>query len=146
MPSQIRLQLTEDMKNAMRARDSVKLTTIRFMISEIKNFEIDNGEQDDAGVQKVIAREVKKIKDAMVDFEKAGRQDLVDEETVKVAIMEAYLPKQMSDEELKAKVEAAISSLPDKNMGAAMKAAMAAVGGQADGGRVSALVKQLLSA
>jgi uncharacterized protein len=143
--SALKAQLTEDMKNAMRARESVKLTTIRFLLSEIKNFEIDNGEQDDAGVTKVIAKEVKKMKDAMNDFANAGRQDLVDEETVKVQIMESYLPAQLSAEELEVLVKEAIAEAGSSEFGVVMKAAMAKVQGRADGGAVSAMVKKLLS-
>jgi hypothetical protein len=140
----LRTQLTNDMKDAMRAHDSVKLGVIRFLLSELKNWEIDHGKQDDAGIQQVIARELKKMKEAVLEFEKGGRQDLVDEEQPKIAIVESYLPAALSNEELKAKVQAAVEALPDKNFGAAMKAAMAAVQGQADGSRVSALVKELL--
>src|SRR5258708_1207964 len=144
--SALKTQLTEDMKNAMRAHESAKLGVIRFLLSELKNFEIDNGEQDDAGVLKVIARELKKIKDALGDFEKAGRQDLVDEEKVKIAVMESYLPKQISDEDLMAVVKEVLASTDDKNFGNLMKAVMAKVQGQADGGRVSAMVKQATTA
>jgi uncharacterized protein YqeY len=140
----LRAQLTEDMKNAMRAHDSVKLGVIRFLLSELKNWEIDHGPQDDNGIQQVIARELKKMKEAVEEFKKGDRQDLVDEEMPKIEIVQSYLPAALSDDELKAKVKAAIDALPDKNFGAAMKAAMAAVQGQADGGRVSALVKELL--
>ncbi len=140
--SALKTQLTEDMKNAMRAHDSARLGVIRFLLAELKNFEIDNGEQDDAGVLKVIARELKKIKDALGDFEKAGRQDLVDQEKLKIAVMESYLPKQMSDEELMAVVKEVLASTDDKNFGNLMKTVMAKVQGQADGGRVSAMLKQ----
>lgn len=143
--SALKAQLTEDMKNAMRARDSVKLNTVRFLLSEIKNFEIDNGEQDDAGVTKVIAKEVKKMKDAMNDFANAGRQDLVDEETVKVQIMETYLPAQLSAEELEVVVKEVISEVDSSEFSVVMKATMAKVQGRADGGAVSAMVKKLLS-
>jgi uncharacterized protein len=143
--SALKLQLVEDMKTAMRAHDTVKLGVVRYLLSEIKNFEIDNGEQDDAGVQKVIAREVKKMKDALEDFKKADRQDIVDEETVKIAVMESYLPQQMSQEELEKIVKETVEAATDKNFGNVMKAAMAKVQGQADGGRVSALVKQFLN-
>jgi uncharacterized protein YqeY len=145
MPSTLKTQLTEDMKNAMRARDMVRLNVIRFLLSELKNWEIDNGEQDDAGVQKVIAREVKKVKDAIVDFQKAGREDIVEEENVKIAIMEEYLPKQMTDEDLLKIVHEVVASSEQKDFGNLMKAVMAKVQGQADGSRVSAMVKQALS-
>jgi len=142
--SALKDRLTEDMKNAMRAHESLRLNTIRYMLSELKNFEIDNGEQDDAGVMKVIAREVKKLKDALVDFQNAGRKDLVDEETQKIAVMESYLPKQMSDEELMAKVRAAVEKVPSKNFGEVMKMIVADVQGQADGKRISEMVKQAM--
>ena len=143
--SPLKAQLTEDMKNAMRARDSVKLNAVRFLLSEIKNVEIDNGEQDDVGVTKVIAKEVKKMKDAMNDFANAGRQDLVDEETVKIQIMESYLPAQLSAEALEVLVTEAIAEAGSTEFGTVMKAAMAKVQGRADGGAVSAAVKKLLS-
>ncbi len=143
--SPLKNQLTEDMKNAMRARDSLRLNTIRFLLSIIKNWEIDNGEQDDAGVLKLIASEVKKMKDALIDFEKAGRQDLVSEETSKVAILEAYLPQQLSEEELMKLVVEAKRGTEGANFGEVMRAVMAKVAGRADGGRVSAAVKQLMT-
>ena len=138
--SPLKAKLTEDMKQAMRDHDAAKLGTIRFLLSEIKNFEIDNGEQPDEGIIKVIAREVKKLKDALVDFTKAGRQDLIDEETAKIKIMEAYLPQQMSDEELKALVQAAIQESATKDFGSIMKSVMVRTHGQADGARVSKMV------
>lgn len=142
--SQLKATLTEDMKNAMRAHDSVRLGVIRFILSELKNFEIDNGEQDDAGVQKVIAREIKKVKDAMIDFEKGGRMDLVEQEAEKVGMMEKYLPQQMSDEELATVVKNVVASAEKKDFGNIMKAVMAEVQGKADGGRVTPLVKAAL--
>ncbi len=143
--SQLKTQLVEDMKTAMRAHDSVRLGVIRFMLSEIKNFEIDNGEQDDAGIQKIIAREIKKVKDANVEFEKGGRQDLVDQETEKIGMMEVYLPKQMSDEDLQKIVTEVVAESDKKDFGNVMRAVMAKVQGLADGNRVSAMVKQALS-
>lgn len=142
--SPLKNQLYEDMKTAMKAHDAQKLGVVRFVISQVKNWEIDNGEQDDAGIQKIIASEVKKMKDANVEFEKGGRQDLVDEEKAKIVLMEEYLPKQMSDEELAQIVKEVVSSATDKNFGMIMKSVMAKVQGKADGGRVSAMVKQSL--
>lgn len=141
----LKAQLTEDMKNAMRAKDAYKLGVIRFMISDIRNFEIDNGEQDDAGVEKLIAKQVKQMKDAITEFEKGGRNDLVEEEQGKVAILEAYLPKQLSDDELKTIVDGVVSQQAgNTNMGQIMGLVMKEVAGRADGGRVSAMVKQAL--
>jgi len=143
--SQLKDQLVEDMKNAMRARDSVRLGVIRFILSELKNFEIDNGVQEDDGVEKVIAREIKKVKDAMIDFDKGGRQDLVEQEREKVGMMEVYLPQQMSDEELQTVVTSVMTTAERRDFGHVMKAVMAQVQGKADGSRVSTMVKQALS-
>ncbi len=137
-------QLVEDMKQAMRGKDTVKLGVIRFLRSEIKNFEIDNGEQDDKGVVKIIASQTKKIKDALTDFRAAGRADLVSEEEAKVAILESYLPQQMSDDDLRALVLKIVDDTDDKNMGKLIGAVVKAVDGKADGGRVSAMVKEKL--
>ncbi len=137
-------QLMEDMKQAMRDKNMVKLGVIRFLRSEIKNFEIDNGVQDDAGVEKVIATQVKKLKDAVTDFRNAGRDEMVAEEEEKIAIMESYLPEQLSDEELDAIVSKVVESAEDKNMGKLIGAAMKEVAGKADGSRVSALVRAKL--
>jgi hypothetical protein len=137
-------QLLDDMKQAMRAKDTVKLGVIRFLRSEIKNFEIDNGTQDDAGIQKVIASQVKKIKDAVEEFRTAGREDLVESEEAKLVFMQAYLPEQLSDEELETIVAKVVESSDEKNMGKLIGLVMKEVTGKADGGRVSALVRSKL--
>ncbi len=140
----IKSQLTEDMKQAMRDKDTDKLGTIRFLLSEIKNVEIDEGVQDDAGVQKIISRQIKQIRDARSDFERAGRTDLVEQEDAKLAVLEAYLPAQLSDNELEALVDEAIAESADKNMGKIIGAVMQKAAGQADGGRVAAAVRNKL--
>ena len=138
-------QLMEDMKNAMRARDAGRLEVIRFLRSEIKNVEIDHGDQDDAGVLKIIARQVKSMKDANLDYIKGGRPDLAEDNLSKIEILETYLPAQLSDEELEKIVSEKIASAEDKNFGKIMGQVVAAVSGKADGGRVSQMVKKLLS-
>jgi uncharacterized protein len=138
-------QLMEDMKTAMRAREQVRLDTIRFMMSEIKNFEIDNGEQDDAGLQSLVAKQVKQMKDAMSEFERGNRMDLVEQEQVKVTILEGYLPKQLSNDEVLAIVQEVVASSDQKQMGPIMQQVRAKVGNQADGGTISMLVKQVLA-
>lgn len=140
----IKSQLTEDMKQAMRDKDTDKLGTIRFLLSEIKNVEIDEGVQDDAGVQKIISRQIKQIRDARTEFERAGRTDLVEQEDAKLAVLEAYLPAQLSDNELEALVDEAIAESVDKNMGKIIGAVMQKAAGQADGGRVAAAVRNKL--
>lgn len=138
-------QLMEDMKQAMRDKDQIKLGMIRLLRAEVKNKEIDEGALNDADVQKVAAALIKQLKDAIPDFEKAGRTELVEEQTAKIAVLESYLPAQMSDADLEAVVAEAIESLDNPNMGMAMKAVMAKVGGQADGQRISKLVQQKLN-
>lgn len=138
-------QLLEDMKNAMRARDSVRLDVIRFLRSEIKNVEIDHGDQDEAGVLKIVARQVKSMKDANAEFIKAGREDLAQENDAKIAILEGYLPAQLTDEELEAVVKTVIASNADKNIGKIIGQVVAQTDGKADGGRISQMVRKLLS-
>lgn len=137
-------KLLDDMKQAMRAKDMVKLGVIRFLRSEIKNFEIDNGELDDAGIQKVIATQVKKITDAVVEFKNAGREDLVKSEEEKLVFMKTYLPEQLSDTELEQIVTKVVDSSDEKNMGKLIGLVMKEVTGKADGGRVSAMVRSKL--
>ncbi len=138
-------QLVEDMKQAMKAGDKVKLGVVRFLRSEIKNFEIDNGEQDDAGIEKIIAKQVKQVKESIAEYQKAGRDDLVAEEEPKLKILKSYLPEQMSDEDLQKIVDEVLSSLENPEMGPTIGQVMAKVQGKADGGRVSSLVRQALA-
>jgi uncharacterized protein len=140
----LKTQLMEDLKNAMRSGETVKRDTIRFLMSSIKNFEIDNGAQDDAGILKLIAKELKQINESIAEYGAGGRQDLVDAEKPKAEILQAYLPQQMSDEDLKAKLEPVVTANAGANFGELMKAAMPAVAGQADGKRVSEMLKTLM--
>jgi uncharacterized protein YqeY len=137
-------QLIDEMKLAMKSKDVAKLGVIRFLRSEIRNFEIDNGEQDDAGVQKIIASQVKKMKDAVTEFKKAGRDEMVAEEGVKIAIMQTYLPKQLTDEALEAIVSKVVDSSEEKHMGKLIGEVMKEVSGLADGNRVSSFVRSKL--
>jgi len=143
--SQLRAAITEDMKNAMRAKDQLTLNTVRYVMSSIRNWEIDNGVPTDQDVLKLIAKEVKQMKDAIVEFAQGGREDLVEEENKKVAILEKYLPKQLSPDELEKTVKATLEELGDSDFGKTMKAVMAKVQGKADGGTVSAMIKKLTS-
>jgi uncharacterized protein len=112
----------------------------------VKNIEIDQGELDDAGVQKVIARQIKQIKDAVVDYQNAGRDERVAEEQQKVSLLESYLPAQLTDEELVAVVKATVAANPGKKQGEIIREVMAQTAGQADGGRVARLVQTELIA
>lgn len=138
-------QLLEDMKAAMRAKDTVKLTVVRMIRSEVKNYEIDNGEADDEAVAKIVKTMVKQQKDALNDFKNAGRDDLVEETEGKLAAFEDYLPKQMSDEELEAIVSEVVAASPSKEFGPLMGQVMKQVGSAADGGRVSQALKKAIA-
>ena len=138
--------LMSQMKEAMKAHDADTLGTLRLILSELKNFEIDNGAQDDAGVQKIIARMIKQWKDAMNDYQKGGRQDLVDEAQIKLNVLEKFLPAQMSEEEVRAIVQEVVSSMPQGEPGPVTGMVMKKVAGKADGSLVSRLVRELLAA
>jgi uncharacterized protein len=137
-------QLIEDMKQAMKSGDRVRLDAIRFLRSEIKNYEIDHGDQDDAGVETLIAKQTKQMRESIEEYKKGGRQDLADDEQAKLTILEKYLPEQMSDEELQVIVNEVLAHTPTPQMGPVIGQVMSRVKGKADGGRVSALVKAAL--
>lgn len=138
--------IMEDMKTAMKAHDSETLGAIRLLRSEIKNFEIDNGVQDDAGVQKIVARLIKQWKDAIEEYKKGNRDDLVAEAEVKIKVLEKYLPAQLSEAEVKKIVEEVIAQSGQTQMGPLIGMVMKKVAGQADGGLVSRLVRESLAA
>ena len=137
----LKLTLIEDMKQAMRSGAALKRDTVRTVMSEVKNFEIDNGEQDDAGVQKIILKLVKQFQDAMNDFVKANREDLILETQQKLDILQAYLPQQMTELELQKIVAEVVAAAPVKAMGPIIGQVVKRVAGQADGSRISAAVK-----
>lgn len=138
-------QLMEDMKNAMRAHETLKLDMVRMIRSEIKNYEIDNGEADDEAAIKIIKRMFNQQKDALGDFEKAAREDLVEETKAKMEVLSGYLPKELSDEELEKIVKEVVDSATDKNFGPLMGQVMKKVGNLADGGRVNACLRKFLA-
>ena len=139
-------QLMEDMKTAMKAGDKERLTIIRLVRSKIKNFEIDHGQADDAAVQKIIGTLVKQQLDALTDFKRAERQDLIDESQTQLEILQSYLPAQLDDQQLTAMIQEVLSEQESRDFGPVMKAVMAKVAGQADGSRVASLLKQALQA
>ncbi len=141
----LRQTLTDQMKTAMKARDQVRLDTIRFVLSQIKNQEIDlKREMNDEEVLKLLKKEVKNRQEAIEQFRQGGRDTIVDEELAKVEIIQEFLPAEMSDQELRAIVEKVVGLAEGKNFGKIMSAVMAEVQGQADGGRVSKTVKEVL--
>jgi uncharacterized protein len=140
----IKQQLTEDMKLAMKAGEKDKLMTIRSLLSEIKNAEIDGGEDSDTAAQKIVARMIKQWKDALNDYEKAGREDLSAETKIKILVLEEYMPEQMTDEDVRDIAKGVIDNSPVKDFGPLMGQVMKKTAGKADGARVSAILKELL--
>jgi uncharacterized protein YqeY len=141
--------LDQDLKAAMREKAQLKLDTIRMLKSAIKYREIELMKPlDDAGIQGVIASEVKRRRDSVEQYKAGNRQDLADKEEAEIVILQGYLPQQLTADEVKARVEEAVKKVGaqgPKDMGAVMKALMPEVQGRADGKVVSELVKARLS-
>ncbi len=142
-------QLKEDMKTAMKAREEgkVALSVIRMVNSAIKNTEInDKVELDDTGVLCILAKEMKTRTDSMHEFEKGGREDLVEHVKAEMAVLKKYLPAQLSEEEIRIVVQEAIAVCgEDVSIGNVMKHVMPRTKGRADGKLVNAVVKELLA-
>ena len=141
-------RLDQDMKTALKGGDKVRLSVVRMLISELKNERIAQGaDLDDSAQRKVLASYAKRRKEAIEAARAGGREDVATKEQVEYDIVMSYLPKQLSDDELRAivkkNVDGSGASGPSA-FGAVMKSVMAEVGGQADGKLVSALVRELL--
>ena len=145
----IKTQLNNAMKDAMRSGDTLRKNTVRMVLAAIKQAEVDKRtELDELAVVALIQKEVKNRKEAIEEAKKAGREDLVGDNEAEIAVLETFLPESISPDELREIVEAAIAeagatSMAD--MGAVMKIAMPKVAGRAPGGDVSAMVKELLT-
>ena len=137
--------LTLDMQAAIKSGDKVKLDTLRFLVSEIRNVQIDKGELSDAQVLQIIQRQQKQIEEAKSEFAAANRTDLVASETAKSEILATYLPEALSDEELGVLVERVVAETPNANMGTVMPQIMQQVAGRADGAAVAQAVQQALA-
>jgi uncharacterized protein YqeY len=142
-------RITEDMKAAMRAKDSERLGAIRMLTAAIKQKEVDERvELDDTAVVGVVDKLLKQRKDSIEAFEKAGRQDLADKEKAEVAVLQVYLPARLSPDEVAAEVKAIVAELGAKgpgDMGKVMGAVKQRLAGKADMGLVSAAVKAALA-
>jgi hypothetical protein len=145
----IREQLDEDLKSAMRAKDSLRMNTVRGLKSAIKYREIELMKSlDDAGILGVVGSEIKRRRDSVEQYRAGNRPDLAEKEEAEVAILQAYLPQQLSPAEVEARVDeviARVGAQGPKDMGAVMKALLPEVQGRADGKVVSDLVKQRLA-
>ncbi len=142
-------QITEDMKAAMRAKDSDRLGTIRMLLAAVKQKEVDERvEVDDVMLVAIVDKLIKQRKDSISQFAAAGRQDLADKESAELKVLEAYLPQRLSETEIKAEVAAIVAELGAKgpaDMGKVMGAVKGRLAGKADMGLVSAAVKAALA-
>lgn len=142
-------QLMTDLQSAMRSGDELKKTTIRMLRASVKNAEIARiGELDDVGVQDVLRKEIKQRRESAEEYERGNRMDLADKERAEVAIIEAYLPAQMSEEAIMAVVRAVVAEVGatgPKEMNKVMPVAMSRLKGQADGRLVNKAVTEVLS-
>ena len=142
-------RITDDMKAAMRAKDSERLGAIRMLTAAIKQKEVDERvELDDAGVIAIVDKLIKQRKDSIEAFQKAQRQDLADKEAAEMAVLQVYLPARLSAEEVAAEVKAIVAELGAKgpgDMGKVMGAVKTRLAGKADMGQVSAAVKTALA-
>ena len=147
--SALKDQITEDMKTAMRAKDSERLGTIRLLLSAIKQKEVDERVVlDDAAVVAIVDKLMKQRKDSIEAFQKAERRDLADKEAAELVVLQAYLPARLSAEEVTVAVKAIVAELGASgpgDMGKVMGAVKAKLAGKADMGQVSAAVKAALA-
>ncbi|CAA6810832.1 MAG: Transamidase GatB domain protein [uncultured Sulfurovum sp.] len=142
-------QIKADIKDAMRAKDVQKRDTLRNIQVAVKDIEVnERREVTDADLESILMKYCKQREDAMTQFKDAGRNDLVEKEEAELLIVKAYLPEPMSDEELESILKDIITQTGAssmKDMGKVMGAAKNAIGSKADGGRINACVKSLLT-
>ncbi len=142
-------QIKSDIKDAMRAKDTVKRDTLRNIQAAVKQIEVDERRDvTDADLETIMMKYLKQREDAKTQFADAGRADLVEKEDAEIAIIKAYLPEPMDDTELESVLKEVIASVNAENMkdmGKVMGAAKGTIGSRADGGRINQMVKKLLS-
>jgi uncharacterized protein YqeY len=145
----LKAQITEDMKAAMRAKETARLGTIRLLLSAMKQREVDERiELSDADVMGIIEKMIKQRRESIVQYEKGGRADLADAEKFEVGVLSGYLPQQMTEAEVASEVDAAMAATGAKampDMGKVMAILKPRLAGRADLAKVSALVKSKLS-
>ena len=141
-------KLMEDLKESMKNKDTVRKNTVQMVRASILQIEKDKGiEVEDSKIIDIIAKEVKTKKDALKDFEKAERQDLIDLTNREIEVLQEYLPKQLSREEVKEEVQkiiAEIGATSMKDMGAIMKEAKAKMGASAEGKTINEVAKEIM--
>jgi uncharacterized protein YqeY len=147
--SPLKDRITEDMKAAMRAKDSARLSAVRMLLAAIKQREVDERVVlDDTAVVAIVDKLIKQRKDSVAAFAQAGRDDLVAKESAELQVLQAYLPQRLGADEVRAEVVALVAELGAAgpgDMGRVMAAAKARLGGRAEMALVSAAVKQALA-
>jgi len=147
----LKQKLQEELKESMFAKDELRTSVLRMLLSAINYYEIQKGgagyEASDEDVTTVVQNQAKQRKDSIEQFEKGGRQDLADKEKNELALLQKYLPEQMSEEEIRKLVKEAVTQTGAKSiaeMGKIMGVLMPKIKGKADGGLVSKIVKEEL--
>ena len=142
-------RITEDMKAAMRARESARLSAIRLLLAAMKQKEVDERvAMEDAVVLAIIEKMLKQRRESIAQFEKAGRDDLADAEKAEIAVLSGYLPQQLAEDEVRKEIEAAIAAAGasgPKDMGKVMGLLKPRLAGRTDMGKLSGLVKAKLA-
>lgn len=146
----LKARISEDMKSAMRAKEAVRLGAVRLLLAAIKQKEVDERtELDDGAIASIVEKLIKQRKDSISQFQAAGRNDLVAAEQAELAVLQAYLPEQLSVAEVEAAVAAAIAesgASSARDMGKVMGLLKSTLAGRADMAQVSALIKARLTA
>lgn len=141
--------LTEDMKNALRAGDKMRLLAVRYLMAQVKNAQIDKADHaplTEDEFLKIIRNQVKSSEESIAQYREGNREDLAEEESAKVAIMKEYLPAQMSEEEVRALVAQLRADNPDVAQGPFIGLVMKNVGARSDGGTVNKMVRESFNA
>lgn len=137
-------KIQSDLTNAVRSKDQLLVDTLRFLLGAAFNLQIEKGKDyvlTDNDILSVIAKQIKTHRESIEMFGKGGRQDLVDRETAELEILQSYMPKQLSEEEVKIKIEDVKKNNPGADFGTLMKLSMAELKGQADGSLVAKYVR-----
>ena len=147
--SLLKAKLQDDLKEAMKNKDNEKRDAIRFLMSALKQIEVDERKElSDADIIKIIQKSLKQREDSMIAFKEAGREDLYAKELAEAAILKVYLPEQLSDEALKAIIQKhieAIGATSLKEIGKIMPLVLSECSGVADGKRINMLAKEILA-
>lgn len=138
-------KLTEEMKTAMKARDSARLSAVRMLISALKYALVDKPEMTEADEVAILTKEAKKRRESVLAYRSGGREELAKTEEFELSVIEQYLPKMMSEEEVRRIASDRLQGKSEINIGEAMKIILGELKGQADSAVVAKVVKELLS-